>query len=121
MIGNQFRSPLTEFVEHLDGIVGDGRGAALQRRDQFGDCRLVGVGSEPFGQFDVGLLVIAAERGSELVEDAAHAPTATSSAKVTMSSSEDWRSAALSSSWVIRQSVIVQMAMALASKRAQSV
>ena len=117
---HQLRLSRPQLVQHLDGIVGDGGRTGRQRAGQFGDGRGVGLACQRLGQFDIGLLVVAPERRSELAQNA-HAPIAVSSARVIISLSDDCRSSALSSAWVIRQSVIVQMASAWRSNRAASV
>src|SRR5690606_22017593 len=87
--------------------------------------RLGSVASDSLGRHYVGMMKAgppACELGATPLRRAAaaQAPVATSSDSSIISRSELWRSSALSSAWVIRQSVMVQMASACRSKRAAS-
>jgi hypothetical protein len=61
---------VADFVKYLDGVVRDGLAGFLQRIGQRGDCRVVPLRHELLGKSNIGLLVIAAQRTGELIENA---------------------------------------------------
>eukprot|EP00873_Tetraselmis_striata_P031583 jgi/Tetstr1/451847/TSEL_038883.t1 len=61
--------PVADFVKDLDGVICDGLAGILQRIGQRGDCRVVPLRHELFGESNIGLLVIAVQRTGELIEN----------------------------------------------------